>query len=721
MNSNSLFRSALLTACAFLTLATAALPTRAQTTVAPPRLMISVNGAAEPQVVQGEPLIVTVVLSNPLVFSPSATALQINAQNGSWANTVKVGVIDSTGATAPWSIQLAKPASGSLIVDGEQVGVLHYLVTAASSKSIAPGSYNVIASIDTTASAGTTGWKGTTSSNAAFVQVTSSSSATAAQLENQMLSQSLADHLLGNDAQAVADLNPLLAQNPTSVPGLKLRAALLTNLGDLRNALDATQKAIAAIYAQTPAPQEPPSALWHSATQLREAIYHNTTQQAAVTSIIATSPSATFNPGTQTITLTATVSSAGASVAGGTVTFTVVGVGLAVTSGQVVQGKASATFTIPAGTHPGTYTLDASYSGNASFLSSADPKENLTIVKAKPVIVWANPADISQGTPLSTTQLNATANIQGVFTYTPAAGTVLPLGSAQQLSATFTPADTTDYSTTSASVVINVKSAALIPLTITATSATRAYGQPNPAFTVTYKGFASGDTSAVLSGSLTCTTTATAKSATGSYAITCSGLTSTKYSIQYVSGSLSVTAASLTVTAKNATRPFAQANPAFTASFSAFANGDTSASLSGTLVCTSTATQTSTVAGSPYPITCSGSNVFELLNQFRGGHAHDHEGDSGDHLGEPRGHQAGHRTQLNTTQRQRHSRRHLHLRSCRWHRARSRRSTKALHHLHTQRQGGLQLRHRNGHHQRHRKSSRTPATLTATASQTART
>ena len=43
----------------------------------------------------------------------------------------------------------------------------------------------------------------------------------------------------------------------------------------------------------------------------------------------------------------------------------------------------------------------------------------------------------------------------GTFAYTPAAGTVLDAGS-QTLSVTFTPTDTTDYTTATATATINV-------------------------------------------------------------------------------------------------------------------------------------------------------------------------------------------------------------------------------------------------------------------------
>jgi hypothetical protein len=84
----------------------------------------------------------------------------------------------------------------------------------------------------------------------------------------------------------------------------------------------------------------------------------------------------------------------------------------------------------------------------------------MTILKATPVITWVTPADIIQGTLLSGTQLNATANVPGTFTYTPPAGTVLSAGSGQILSTTFTPADTANYNNATKTVTINVLTAA---------------------------------------------------------------------------------------------------------------------------------------------------------------------------------------------------------------------------------------------------------------------
>jgi len=78
--------------------------------------------------------------------------------------------------------------------------------------------------------------------------------------------------------------------------------------------------------------------------------------------------------------------------------------------------------------------------------------------KTTPTISWAIPAAISYGTALSATQLNASSTVDGTFVYTPAAGTVLSAGS-QNLSVTFTPTDSGDYTTATATVTLMVNKA----------------------------------------------------------------------------------------------------------------------------------------------------------------------------------------------------------------------------------------------------------------------
>jgi len=117
------------------------------------------------------------------------------------------------------------------------------------------------------------------------------------------------------------------------------------------------------------------------------------------------------------------------------------------------------------------------------------------IFQQPPAITWATPAPIAFGTALSGTQLNASSPIAGSFSYTPAAGTVLSIG-AHTLTATFTPTDTVDYTTSTASVSITV-----IPATpsITLISSVNAVFLSNPVtFTATVTASATAPTGTVV-------------------------------------------------------------------------------------------------------------------------------------------------------------------------------------------------------------------------------
>jgi hypothetical protein len=79
-----------------------------------------------------------------------------------------------------------------------------------------------------------------------------------------------------------------------------------------------------------------------------------------------------------------------------------------------------------------------------------------TITKTTPVIAWSTPASVPVGTALSSTQLDATANVAGTFAYSPAAGTVESTAGSVTLNVSFTPTDTTSYNTATASVTLTV-------------------------------------------------------------------------------------------------------------------------------------------------------------------------------------------------------------------------------------------------------------------------
>ena len=105
----------------------------------------------------------------------------------------------------------------------------------------------------------------------------------------------------------------------------------------------------------------------------------------------------------------------------------------------------------------GSQTLSVTFTPTDSVnYARATATTTLTVTKATPAITWSDPAAISAGTALGAAQLNATSSVPGTFTYSPAAGTVLGVGTAWPLSMTFTPTDTTLYVATTTTVKLAV-------------------------------------------------------------------------------------------------------------------------------------------------------------------------------------------------------------------------------------------------------------------------
>jgi len=115
-------------------------------------------------------------------------------------------------------------------------------------------------------------------------------------------------------------------------------------------------------------------------------------------------------------------------------------------------------YTPPVGTvlAAGAQNLSVTLSPNdTTDYTTASASVSFTVNPAASVIAWTTPASITSGTALSSTQLDASSSVPGTFSYNPAAGTILNAGN-QTLSVTFTPTDTKDYSTATATLTLGV-------------------------------------------------------------------------------------------------------------------------------------------------------------------------------------------------------------------------------------------------------------------------
>jgi HSP20 family molecular chaperone IbpA len=156
-----------------------------------------------------------------------------------------------------------------------------------------------------------------------------------------------------------------------------------------------------------------------------------------------------------------------------------------------------------------------------------------------------------------------------VFTasYSTAAAPGSDVGS-YAITASVSGAKLSDYAVTYNQGALSVTPA---PLSVVANSATKVYGDANPALTGAVTGVKNGD---AITASYS--TPAGAASDVGTYAITASlsGAKLSDYAVSYTDGQLTVTPAPLTVTPDNQTRAYGDANPAFTGTVTGIKNGD---------------------------------------------------------------------------------------------------------------------------------------------------
>jgi hypothetical protein len=214
---------------------------------------------------------------------------------------------------------------------------------------------------------------------------------------------------------------------------------------------------------------------------------------------------------------------------------------------ETIDGSGNAVLTGFSNWQAGTYTVQATYSGDSNY-NGASGSAVLTITTSAPVLSWATPAAITYGTPLSSTQHNATSGgIAGTLAYTPAAGTVLPAGT-QTLSVTFTPTDSSDYSTQTATVTLVVNKA---PLSVTPNNASKTYGTVNRAFTGSIVGLVNGDTITATYASGATTSTVVGVYSTGVNAIAATlsdpGNKLPNYTLTQNLGTLTITQATTTL------------------------------------------------------------------------------------------------------------------------------------------------------------------------------
>ncbi len=251
------------------------------------------------------------------------------------------------------------------------------------------------------------------------------------------------------------------------------------------------------------------------------------------------------NQAPQTITFTAPTSPVTYGVSPITLSATGGGSGNPVTF-SVLSGPGSVNGSALTITGDGTVVVAANQAGNANYTAAAQVTHSITVNTASQTITFTPPTSAvtygvgaialsatggGSGNPITFSVLSGPGSVSGSKLTITGAGTVV-VAANQAGNANYTAAAQVTQSITVAKAM----------LTVTANNASRLYLTANPTFTYAITGFVNQDTSSVVSGSATLTTTATASSTVGTYPITFSAesLTAANYTFSYVSGMLTI-------------------------------------------------------------------------------------------------------------------------------------------------------------------------------------
>ena len=271
-----------------------------------------------------------------------------------------------------------------------------------------------------------------------------------------------------------------------------------------------------------------------------------TASQAGNSNYAAATPvSRTFTVSPAVLTVTANNLSRPFGAANPTLTYAITGFVNSDTS-AVVSGAPSlsttATTSSPAGTYPITITAGTLSAANYSFTFV---NGTLTVTGGvAQTITFAALPNVTYGVAPITLTASASSGLPVSYAVTgPASvsGSTLTITGAGSVTVTASQAGNSNYA--AATPVSRTFTVSPAVLTVTANNLSRPFGAANPTLTYAITGFVNSDTSAVVSGAPSLSTTATTSSPAGTYPITITAgtLSAANYSFTFVNGMLTVT------------------------------------------------------------------------------------------------------------------------------------------------------------------------------------
>jgi hypothetical protein len=211
--------------------------------------------------------------------------------------------------------------------------------------------------------------------------------------------------------------------------------------------------------------------------------------------------------------------------------------------------QATASTTALTSSPVGAYTITVSGGAADNYSINSYQTSNLTITPAPLTITANNRSKVyGAGVPALTVSYSGFVNGDNASSLStaPILSTTATAASAVG-DYTITPsgAVASNYSISYTTGILSVTPATLI---ITADDKTKVYGAAVPVLTASYSGFVNGDDASGLTTLPVLSTSVTVSSGVGTYAITASGAVASNYTIFYVSGTLTVSAAQPVIT-----------------------------------------------------------------------------------------------------------------------------------------------------------------------------
>jgi hypothetical protein len=208
----------------------AAAPLIAATAPAP-EISLSLRGAADQTVEQGEPLRIVVRIRAP---RGGKETIQLAPTSGNWADAVRVDIVPISGGAAVAVAQaVGKPDANQATLDKTRVAGGLWRIPAEAMQQVSPGSYVLRARLTM---AGGSGWNGETLSTPMRLLVVPGSNAPDRAVQ-RAVNRAHDALLIGNVKEAAALLDALLAKSPDDERLLMSRAVVAERAGNILAAL----------------------------------------------------------------------------------------------------------------------------------------------------------------------------------------------------------------------------------------------------------------------------------------------------------------------------------------------------------------------------------------------------------------------------------------------------------------------------------------------------